>query len=123
MFNDPSEFIYLLQKRETTVVLLITPPLPLPLTNHLTGEINTRVQLRCFVILFAEWVQETNTQLILKINFTDAKNDKYDNHCCDRRTNKCATEIPFNNTIFELFYESLPHDVYIFFLLEGYKHA
>jgi len=41
-----------------------------------------------------ERVHKIIMRMLSEINFTDAKNDKYDNDFCKRLKNKCATHIP-----------------------------
>ena len=47
-----------------------------------------------------ERVHKTNMRMFLKINFTDANNDKYDYDFCKRLKYKCVTQIPANSTVF-----------------------
>jgi hypothetical protein len=51
-------------------------------------------------------------RLLLEINVTDGKNDKYDKDFCKRLKNKCATKISVNSTVFQYysFYMSLPRN-------------
>jgi len=58
-----------------------------------------------------ERVHKINMRMLLEINFTDAKNEKYDGFC-KRLKNKCATQIPVNSTVFwyYLFYMNLPRN-------------